>query len=194
MVPRGGLPPSSEIKDLESGGTLNLPTGSLGFLRRLSHPDRTGQTRPADFASTLTIIVTPAARCPWRYEARLDGHDRLLCVSRTPFFTAARKLLAEGHDRGLVLVMRHVGSDTESLRATLGAAATLTVEETPYGPKVRRWKPISTLAVAPKIAPDNRAARRATSKTPYTATRKNSFAKRQQPCGRASASSGGVIK
>ena len=115
-------------------------------------------SKPKLSAALLKIVVTPAPRHPWRYEARLDGDDRVLCSSTTPFFAAARKLLAEGHDRSVMLVMRHAGSDTESLRATVGAAATLTVEETNYGPKLRRWKPISTLAVVPRIAPDNWAA------------------------------------
>jgi hypothetical protein len=104
------------------------------------------------------IIVTPAPHYPWCYEARLDGHDYVLCVSRTPFFDAARKLIAQGYDPGITLILRHAGSDTESLRARLGTAASLTVEETGYGPQLRRWKPISTLAVAPRIAPSEQPA------------------------------------
>ena len=154
-------------------------------------------SKPKLSAAFLKIVVTPAPCHPWRYEARLDGDDRVLCSSTTPFFAAARKLLAEGHDRDLILVMRHAGSDTESLRGPLGAAATLTVEETPYGPKVRRWKPISTLAVAPKIARNNRAATTLAKRRQrdfHTTTRKTSFPKRQQPSRRVSAGSERVIK
>jgi len=68
-----------------------------------------------------------------RFEARLDGDDRVLCVSRTPFFDAARELVANGYDPNLTLIMRHAGSDTDSLRAKLGTAASLTLEETDYG-------------------------------------------------------------
>ena len=82
----------------------------------------------------------------------------VLCVSRTPFFDAARELVANGYDPNLTLIMRHAGSDTDSLTAKLGTAASLTLEETDYGPKLRRWKPFSTLAVAPRNAPANRGA------------------------------------
>jgi hypothetical protein len=108
--------------------------------------------------ASLKIIVTPAPRGAGRFEAHLDGDDRVLCRSRTPFLDAARKLLAQGYDPDTTLILRHAGSDTDCLRARLGTVASLTVEETPYGPKVRRWKPISTLAVAPRIAPRKRAA------------------------------------
>jgi hypothetical protein len=42
----------------------------------------------------LLVVATPAPRGAGRFEARLGGDDRVLCVSRTPFFDAARKLLA----------------------------------------------------------------------------------------------------
>ena len=38
---------------------------------------------------------------------------------------------------------------------SLGPPLLLTVEETDYGPKLRRWKPFSTLAVKPRIASDD---------------------------------------
>jgi len=37
VVPRGGLPRSRVINDLEFGGTLIRSTASLGFLPRVSH-------------------------------------------------------------------------------------------------------------------------------------------------------------
>jgi hypothetical protein len=46
----------------------------------------------------ITIIVTPTARCTWRYVVRPDGDDRVLCTSITPFFDAARKLMKDGCD------------------------------------------------------------------------------------------------
>jgi len=104
------------------------------------------------------VIATPAPRGAGRFEARLDGDDHVLCVSRTPFFDAARELVADSYDPNVTLFLRHAGSDTDCLRASLGTAASLTVEETPYGPKVRRWMPISTLAVTPRIAPGKQAA------------------------------------
>ena len=108
--------------------------------------------------TALVVIITPAPSGVGRYEARLDGDDRILCVSRTPFFDAARKMLADGHDPNGDLVLRHAGSVTDSLKAKIGSAASLTVEETPFGPKVRRWRPLPALAVAPRIAPINQTA------------------------------------
>ena len=121
----------------------------------------------------LIIAVAPAPRVAGRFEARLDGDDRVLCVSRTPFFDAARKLLAQGYDPNVLLMLRHAGSDTDSLRAKLGVAASLTVKETGYGPQLQPWKPFSTLPVRARNAPDDLAAthppraRQWTSKAPY---------------------------
>ena len=102
-------------------------------------------------ARSLLITVTPSSRSPGQFEARLN--DRQLCVSKTPFFEAARVLMAEGVDPRTMLVMRHAGSQTDSLRASLAAASALTVEETIYGPKLRRWKPFSALDGSLRIAP-----------------------------------------
>jgi hypothetical protein len=112
--------------------------------------------RDLSSAASLIVVVTPA--CAGRFEARLDGHDRVLCVSRTPFFDAARELLAQGYDRNHLVMLRHAGSDTDSLRAELGRAASLTVKETGYGPQVQPWKPFSTLPVRARSAPYHRAA------------------------------------
>jgi hypothetical protein len=100
--------------------------------------------RDLRYLAPLKIVVTPAPRGAGRFEARLDGDDRVLCVSRTPFFDAARKLLAQGYDPN---DLRHAGSDTDSLRAKLGTAASLTVKETGYGPELEPWKRFSTLPV-----------------------------------------------
>src|SRR5262245_44350954 len=108
--------------------------------------------------STLTVIVCPAQRRPDSYEARLEGDDRILCVSSTPFCDSARQLIAEGYDSRVIFVFRHASSDEDCLRANLGTAASLTVEETKYGPRLRVWKPMPALAVAPRIAPIEQAA------------------------------------
>jgi hypothetical protein len=94
VVPRGGLPQSNVIKDLEFGGTPKHPTGLLGFLSTVSHQDAACERRSDErLTSTLAVIVTPIPSGTGRYQARLDGDDRVLCVSRTPFFDAARKLV-----------------------------------------------------------------------------------------------------
>ncbi len=92
----------------------------------------------------LTVLITPAdSGRTGRYQARLDGDGRVLCVSRTPFFDAARKLVEVGYDPDTTLVLRHEGSGTDSLQARLGTAASLTVEETPFGPRLRRSESFS---------------------------------------------------
>jgi hypothetical protein len=123
--------------------------------------------------ASLLVVATPAPRGAGRFEARLGGDDRVLCVSRTPFFDAARKLLAQGYDPNDLLMLRHAGSDTDSLRAKLGTAASLTVKETGYGPQLQPWKPFSTHPVRARNASDDRAAthppraRQWASKAPY---------------------------
>ena len=67
----------------------------------------------------LKIIVTPAPSGASRYVARLDSDDRVLCVSRTRFFDAARELVANGYDPSVTLIMCHAGSDTACLIAAL---------------------------------------------------------------------------
>lgn len=102
-----------------------------------------------------TIIVSPHIRPdgtkhPNAFDARLDGE--LICTSETPLFSACRVLLKAGKaqpdDR---IVMRHAGSDHDALRARVGTAAGLTIEETGFGPKRRKYKPRPALEVAPCI-------------------------------------------
>jgi hypothetical protein len=101
----------------------------------------------------IAVVVAPTSRRTGRYVARLGERGRVLCKSSTkPFLDAARKLMDLGFDPSTTLVMRHVGSETESLRATIGTAAALTVEDTTYGPRFRPWKPLPTLAVSRRIA------------------------------------------
>ena len=91
----------------------------------------------------LKIVVAPAPRGAGRYEARLDGDDRVWCVSRTPFLDAARALIAAGHDANAILEMCRPGASSWDLRAPLQIAAQLDVAETPFGPKfVRHRRPI----------------------------------------------------
>jgi hypothetical protein len=99
--------------------------------------------------ATLTITVKPTDQ-HGLFEAALDG--KLICKSRTPFCTAARVLLERGYPPGAIIVLRHVGSDTDSLRATIAAAAKLTVQDDDRGtPRFRPWKPFSRAAVTPPV-------------------------------------------
>jgi hypothetical protein len=81
------------------------------------------------------------------FDARLGGNGRLLAHSRTPFFDAARALLGDGADPAAWLTMMHAGRDDACLRARLGIAAKLTVEESAHGPVARSWRPASPSAV-----------------------------------------------
>ena len=153
-MPRGGIPQASKNNNLEFSGTLKSSTGSFSFLPKVSHQTTTSESK--SHCPTLKIIITPASSGGDRFEARLYGDDRVvLCISRTPFLDAARQLIADGYDPNLTLILRRATSDTDDLWANLGTAASLTVEETAYGPKLRRWKPFSTLAVKPRIAFDD---------------------------------------
>ena len=89
----------------------------------------------------LKIVVAPSPRGAGRFEARLDGEDRVWCVSRMPFLDAARALIAAGHDADAILEMCRPGASSWDLRAPLQIAAQLDVAETPFGPKFvrRRW-------------------------------------------------------
>jgi hypothetical protein len=150
-VPRG-LRQSNSFNGLHASGTPKYSTRSLGILPTVSHPDAEGRADER-LTSKLVVIVTPAPSGRGRVQARLEDDDHVLCVSSTPYFDAARKLVTKGYDPKTTLILRHAGSETESLECRLATAAGLTVEETKYGPKLRRWKPLSTLAVAPRTAP-----------------------------------------
>ena len=78
------------------------------------------------------IAVSPhlrpdGTRHPNAFEARLAGAP--LCVSETPLLDAARALLARDIAQpDDTIVMRHVGSHVDALRARVGVAAELAVE------------------------------------------------------------------
>lgn len=91
---------------------------------------------------SLHIIITPIKTTMrgQHYEVRLDGE--IVTTSRTPFLSAARVLLEREHSPDTILTMSYAGSDTVALRATLGAAAKLTVIETEtVGPRFGRYRP-----------------------------------------------------
>jgi hypothetical protein len=59
--------------------------------------------------------------------------------SRQPFLDVAPALMAEGHDPGITIVLRHFGNTTDILKAKLGVAARLSVDE--GRTTFRRWTP-----------------------------------------------------
>ena len=87
----------------------------------------------------IVITVKPVDRYG-TFDAYLG--ERLMTTSHQPFLDSARVLLAEGVDPATPLIMRHAGSQTDSLKGPVGAAAKLTVKETsPEGPIFRTWEP-----------------------------------------------------
>src|SRR4051812_29529761 len=98
---------------------------------------------------TITIIIEPVG--PDTFTARHDGAV-LVAGSREPFCAAARVLIERGVDPAARLVMRHAGADHDALRAKLGAAAKLTIEDGPSGaPRFRRWRASRVWGVSPPI-------------------------------------------
>lgn len=102
----------------------------------------------------LVIVVAPVRERPGAFSARL--RERTICrATNTPLLDAARVLLDEGHDPTTVLEMWREGATEFALRAQLGAAEKLTVEESAHGPVFRTHRKASRGAVgAPGIAPN----------------------------------------
>ena len=100
-------------------------------------------------SETIVIVVTPASK-PSLYEVRLDGQNRVLCVSRQPFLNAARKLLALGYWPSDRLVMLDARTRLERLSGLIGKAAKLTVDEH-NGPVFAKWKGLRCSAGSARI-------------------------------------------
>jgi hypothetical protein len=102
------------------------------------------------------IMVTPTARRPGHYDARLEDGCVVVQASRLPFLDAARALIKRGADPSIIFEMWHQGAAHPSLRAQLAHAAKLAVEERNIGGKPPRFVPYRALnraAVATRIAP-----------------------------------------
>jgi hypothetical protein len=106
----------------------------------------------------LVIEVSPHVRRdgtkhPNAFDVRLADQCEVICTSDTPFFHAGRVLLerkfAQPDD---VLVMSRTGSSAFALKGRIGLAASLTIEETRFGPKRRRYKQRPSLVGPSRIA------------------------------------------
>ncbi len=102
------------------------------------------QNASPDHPATIQVTYRPAP------SAKPGGHTskyvvstadgETLCIARTPFYSAARTLLALGHDPLVVLYLALEGSPNWSLRGLIGKAAKLTVRESEtVGPIVARY-------------------------------------------------------
>lgn len=86
----------------------------------------------------IKITVVPSGA--GRFRAETDTGE-MFPPSTTPFFAAARRLLDRGVSPVTVMVMfHHLNPDTECLRATVGAAAALTVKEGDRQPRFVKWQ------------------------------------------------------
>jgi hypothetical protein len=140
MAPRRRLPPGN------AGATMPVVSGAeLG-------------TSAAAGSRPLVIVVSPATKADGQraHSKRgplFDGHaDGRVVVERShqPFLDGCRRLVELGHDPKAVVVMRHAGSDVDSLRAMLGAAARPTVKERGRaGPRFEPWAPHPCSPAAP---------------------------------------------
>lgn len=142
---------------MRQSGEIWTPATAL-TVNRGSVVNRLGETRDDSLSHIpvqrrLALVVSPAPEQPGHFAARLDGASKVLCTSRAPFLDSARVLLTEGYDPSISLEMLHEGAANFTLRAPLGAAAKLTVEESAHGPVFRRYRMGYWSAVAaPPIA------------------------------------------
>jgi hypothetical protein len=129
---------------------------------------RDGGARADRDVFRLTLIVSPVFEADGRrassgrgllFDARLEGEERVL-VRRThqPFLDACRVLVAEGVDPTMRIVMRHAGSQTDSLIAKVGAAAKLSVKEDDGPPRLRPWTPFPSRPVESSVRFEEQAA------------------------------------
>jgi hypothetical protein len=84
------------------------------------------------------------------FDGTVDGRE-VVTRSVQPLLDGARALLADGVDAATRIALRHAGSVTAALRATVGAAAGLTIEEGERPPIFRRWKPSPHAAGTPPV-------------------------------------------
>jgi hypothetical protein len=113
------------------------------------------EARIAGPPATIKIILEAVNR-RGRSRASLPDETVLVASSRQPFLDAARVLIAAGYDPGCWLEGWRAGATAFALRARLGIAAGLTVDETRtvFAP----WKPFSPSAVSPSIRHSEEAA------------------------------------
>lgn len=117
------------------------------------HPLPSGSEIMAELALIISAHVRrDGTKHPNAFDARLGSSDTVVCVSETPLFDAARALLAQGKaNPDDMLVMRHAGSTVDALRSKVGVAAGLRIEETGWGPKLRKYRPRPAMYVPPSI-------------------------------------------
>jgi hypothetical protein len=113
--------------NLPANISMSCPVGSEGSKRgpgQLSGQKRRSKLSPPTSAPLLIVIEpTPSGR---KWTSRL--HDRVLCVTASPFVKSARLLLAEGYSAGAVIEMWRPNTDELALRGRLGAVAATIID------------------------------------------------------------------
>jgi len=102
-----------------------------------------------DFLGTIKILLEPVNRRGRSSASLLDDGMVLVGSSRQPFLDAARVLIGAGYEPDSWLEGWRPGATAFALRARLGIAAGLTVDETKT--VFAKWKPFSSSAVASSI-------------------------------------------
>jgi len=112
------------------------------------------------FSDQVRLVTVSPSGPPDYFDAVVNG-ELLVKSSRTPFCDAARALLDRGVDSNSWLILRHAGSETDSLRAKVGIAAKLTVKEPDRGrAHFANWNPLCSSPVASSVRSKRRAATR----------------------------------
>jgi hypothetical protein len=102
-------------------------------------------------SGVIDIVVAPEPRNPSnlprkaRFIARQGVSGRVLGTFTAPLLGAARVLLAERFPPETKLQIRHAGSATVAMTATVGVAANLTVNEdaSTGAPRFAKWRPFA---------------------------------------------------
>ena len=108
-------------------------------------PPRDSENRPPLTEATSLKIILQARNRRGQFSACLPDGTILVRSSRQPFLDAARTLLDSGYPATTWIEGCRPGAATFALRARLGAAAGLTVNETKIS--FARWKAFSWSAV-----------------------------------------------
>jgi hypothetical protein len=122
---------------------------------KIQHPDEANACHHSNPPATIKIVLEAIDR-RGRSSASLPDGTVLVASSRQPFLDAARVLIAAGYDPDSCLEGWRVGASAFALRARLGAAAGLTVDE--IKTVFAKWKPFSPSAVSSSVCHSEEAA------------------------------------
>jgi hypothetical protein len=144
-------PPEMRITAGANGSANCRPRFRSSTSRMTTESQRPDEANPRQHSNPpATIkIVLEAINRRGRSSATLPDGTVLVASSRQPLLDAARVLIAAGYDPGCCLEGFRAGAKTFALRARLGIAAGLVVDETRT--VFAKWNPFSLSAVAASI-------------------------------------------